>query len=140
MAMHQSGPLGPMPISRINSGPLPPAISVRTWVPVSGPLSTDIPTRPIPPPPPTFSLFEALRKGYATRKSFTIRTDNHDVWLTCDPIAHWITASCVITPQFWQRVAREAGACREGAQEMVLGAMLRIFPLLAYAKWQVSAA
>ena len=132
----------PRAICRINGGPLATLPDMPVYSgPQSGPLSTELVTRPIPaPPPPTWPLFEALHHGSATRRPFTIRTDEHEAWLTYDPIARWVTGSCVVNPQFWHAMAREAGACHEGAHELVLGTMLRLFPLLAEARWTVTPA
>ena len=127
------------PINRHDSGPLAPLSDMPVYQPI--PVMPDLTTRPIPaPPPPTWPLFEALRIGSATRRPFTIATTEHEAWLTYDPIARWVTGSCVVNPQFWHAMAREAGACHEGAHELVLGTMLRLFPLLAEAQWTVTPA
>ncbi len=132
----------PRPICRINSGPLAPLTDMPVYSgPQSGPLTTELVTRPIPPPPPpTYPLFDALRIGCKTGKHFTIRTENHDAWLTYDPTTRWVTASSVVNQPFWRAMARQVGACDEGAHEMVLGAMLRLFPLLAESQWWVTSA
>ena len=131
------------PIHRgIDSGDLPDMPNEWVYEPISSPNSTTLPTRPIPPlplsPMPTYPLFVALRIGCATRKPFTIRTTEHDAWLTYDPIAHWVTGSCVGCVDFWRVQARALNACAEGAQRRVIGAMLTYDPSLEFAQWAVT--
>ena len=135
------------PIHRgIDSGPLAPMPNERVYEPIR--VTPDLTTRPIPPPPPqpmpTYALFVALRIGSATRKPFTITTDAPAVSLTYDPTQRWFTASVIINETFWhtqlERLAREQGRnfSPVGPQDMVLDAMLRIFPSLELAPWAVT--
>ena len=126
----------------IDSGSLAPMPDMPVYQPVA--TQPDLTTRPIPAPPPppvrTYPLFEALRIGCEKLQTFTIRTIEHDAWLTYDPIAHWVTGSCVGSVAFWRGKARALDACSEGSQRMVIGAMLTYDPALEQAQWAVALA
>ena len=121
----------------IDSGDLPPWPNERVYQFL--PTQPDGTTHPIPPPPvQTYPLFDALRIGCAKRQPFTITTPEHGAWLTYDPIKRWVTGSCVGSVDFWRVQARALDACSEGAQRMVIGAMLTYDPALEFAPWAVT--